>query len=121
MSRFRWVPEAQLDDLMISYATDGGGVGPHIDSADVFLLQVHGRRRWRIGPVADGTLVDGLPVRILRSSACRGYGAGAGRHAVPAAAVGHDGIAVGECMTCSIGFKAARASVLARELLDAAG
>ena len=36
---------------MFSYASDGGGVGPHIDSYDVFLLQVAGRRRWRIGRV----------------------------------------------------------------------
>jgi 50S ribosomal protein L16 3-hydroxylase len=48
MSQFRFVPDARLDDVMISYATDGGGVGPHFDSYDVFLLQVSGRRRWRI-------------------------------------------------------------------------
>ena len=45
LARFRFVPDARLDDLMVSYATDGGGVGPHFDSYDVFLLQVHGRRR----------------------------------------------------------------------------
>ena len=49
LSRFRFVPDARLDDLMVSYASDGGGVGPHVDSYDVFLLQVQGRRRWRIG------------------------------------------------------------------------
>src|SRR3990167_1288520 len=43
MNQFRFVPDARLDDLMISYATDGGGVGPHFDSYDVFLLQAHGR------------------------------------------------------------------------------
>ncbi len=48
LQQFRFVPDARLDDLMISYATDGGGVGPHIDSYDVFLLQAYGRRRWRI-------------------------------------------------------------------------
>jgi len=45
MNQFRFVPDARLDDLMISFATDGGGVGPHCDSYDVFLLQAHGRRR----------------------------------------------------------------------------
>ena len=45
LAQFRFVPEARLDDLMISYATDGGGVGPHFDSNDVFLNQVQGRRR----------------------------------------------------------------------------
>ncbi|MGZ9058512.1 MAG: cupin domain-containing protein, partial [Burkholderiaceae bacterium] len=48
LSRFRFVPDAQLGDLMVSFATDGGGVGPHVDSYDVFLLQAFGRRRWRL-------------------------------------------------------------------------
>ena len=48
LSRFRFITDARLDDLMVSYATDGGGVGPHVDSYDVFLLQGSGRRRWRI-------------------------------------------------------------------------
>ena len=52
LSRFRFVPDARLDDLMLSYASDGGGVGPHLDSYDVFLIQVQGRRRWRIGRAA---------------------------------------------------------------------
>jgi len=56
LDRFRFVPDARLDDLMISYATDGGGVGPHFDSYDVFLLQVQGRRRWRIGRQKDLSL-----------------------------------------------------------------
>jgi 50S ribosomal protein L16 3-hydroxylase len=47
--RFRFVPDARLDDLMLSWASDGGGVGPHLDSYDVFLIQVLGQRRWRIG------------------------------------------------------------------------
>ena len=56
LQRFRFVPDARLDDLMFSYASDGGGVGPHVDSYDVFLLQVHGRRRWRIGRAGDPAL-----------------------------------------------------------------
>ncbi|MEG1768553.1 MAG: cupin domain-containing protein, partial [Comamonas sp.] len=65
LQQFRFVPEARLDDLMISYATDGGGVGPHFDSYDVFLLQAHGTRRWRIGQQKDLTLQDGVPLKIL--------------------------------------------------------
>src|SRR5205085_10430005 len=49
LRRFSFVPQARLDDVMVSYATPGGGVGPHVDSYDVFLLQASGRRRWRIG------------------------------------------------------------------------
>ena len=63
---FRFVPDARLDDLMISYASDGGGVGPHVDAYDVFLLQLHGRRRWRIGRVHDDRVVDGAPLKVLR-------------------------------------------------------
>jgi len=59
------VPEARLDDLMISYATDGGGVGPHFDSYDVFLLQAHGRRRWRIGRQKNLSLQEDVPLKIL--------------------------------------------------------
>ena len=66
LARFRFVPGARLDDLMLSYASDGGGVGPHLDSYDVFLLQVHGRRRWRVGRPADAAFVEGLPLKILR-------------------------------------------------------
>ena len=61
MNQFRFVPDARLDDLMVSYATDGGGVGPHFDSYDVFLLQAHGQRRWRIGRQKDLSLQPGMP------------------------------------------------------------
>ncbi|OGB07232.1 MAG: cupin, partial [Burkholderiales bacterium RIFCSPHIGHO2_12_FULL_69_20] len=115
---FRFVPETRLDDLMISYATDGGGVGPHIDSYDVFLLQVHGQRRWRIGPVTDRRLVPGLPVRILANfQPTEEYLLQPGDMLYLPPLWGHDGVAVGECMTCSVGFRAATATALAQELL----
>jgi len=59
LRQFRFLPDARLDDLMISMATDGGGVGPHFDSYDVFLLQAQGQRRWSIGPQKDLSLVEG--------------------------------------------------------------
>ena len=65
LRQFRFIPDARLDDLMISYATDGGGVGPHFDSYDVFLLQAQGKRRWRISAQKDLSLVEGLPLKIL--------------------------------------------------------
>lgn len=119
LSRFRFVPEARLDDLMISYATPGGGVGPHLDSYDVFLLQVQGRRRWRIGPVADRSLVEGLPVKILRDfRPDQEWVLEPGDMLYLPPLWGHDGIAEDECMTCSVGFRAATASELAQELLQ---
>ena len=115
---FRFVPGVQLDDLMISYATDGGGVGPHLDSYDVFLLQVHGKRRWRIGPVADRSLVPGLPVRILANfQPTEEWVLEPGDMLYLPPLWGHDGVAEGECMTCSIGFRAATEATLAQELL----
>ena len=108
LPRFRFVPDARLDDVMVSYASDGGGVGPHVDSYDVFLLQVAGRRRWRIGRVARPRLRDDVPLKMLRRlrararsgcsspatcSTCRRAGA---TTASP----------IGECITASIGFRA---------------
>jgi len=65
--RFRFVPDARLDDVMISYATNGGGVGPHFDSYDVFLLQAQGQRRWRISAQKDLRLRDDVPLKILKT------------------------------------------------------
>ncbi|MBL0088777.1 MAG: cupin domain-containing protein [Ideonella sp.] len=119
LSRFRFVSDARLDDLMISYATDGGGVGPHLDSYDVFLLQVQGQRRWRIGPVAHPELVEGLPVKILRQfQPTEEHVLESGDMLYLPPLWGHDGIAQGECMTCSMGFRASSANELARELLE---
>ena len=118
LAPFRFIPEARFDDLMLSYASDGGGVGPHLDSYDVFLLQVHGRRRWRIGPVADRSLVPGLPVRILqRFQPTDEWLLEPGDMLYLPPLWGHDGVAEGECMTCSVGFRAAGAAAMAQELL----
>ncbi len=116
---FRFVPDARLDDLMVSYATDGGGVGPHFDSYDVFLLQVQGRRRWRIGRQKDLSLRDDVPLKILaRFKPEQEFVLEPGDMLYLPPRWAHDGIAEGECMTCSIGFRSPRRSELARELLQ---
>lgn len=116
---FRFVPDARFDDLMLSWASDGGGVGPHVDAYDVFLLQVHGRRRWRIGPVADDACVDDLPLKILRHfEPEHDWVLEPGDLLYLPPLWGHDGIAVGECMTCSVGFRSPDATGLAAELLQ---
>lgn len=107
LQRFRFAPDARLDDLMASYATDGGGVGPHVDSYDVFLIQAHGRRRWRISRQRDLALVDGLPLKILanfRPGAEWVLEPGDVLYLPPG--VAHDGVALGECITLSVGFRA---------------
>ncbi len=118
LSHFRFVPDARLDDLMLSYATPGGGVGPHLDSYDVFLLQVHGRRRWRIGRVKDDSILDDLPVRILKHfEPEEDWVLEPGDMLYLPPRWGHDGVALDECMTCSIGFRAPSTDSLASELL----
>ncbi|MBK9677072.1 MAG: cupin domain-containing protein [Betaproteobacteria bacterium] len=119
LRRFSFLPYARLDDLMVSYAVPGGGVGPHFDSYDVFLLQGFGRRRWRYGPQDDLELKPGLPVKILRRFAPAHddvLGPGDLLYLPPQFA--HDGIAVDACTTYSIGFRAASANELAAAFLD---
>jgi 50S ribosomal protein L16 3-hydroxylase len=118
LQQFRFVPDARLDDLMISYATDTGGVGPHFDSYDVFLLQAQGRRRWRIGRERDLTLVEGLPVKILRHfEPEQEWVLEPGDMLYLPPGWAHDGIAEGECQTYSIGFRVPARGELAQELL----
>lgn len=117
---FRFVPDARFDDLVISWAAEGGGVGPHVDAYDVFLLQVQGRRRWRIGRVDDAAYVEGLPLRILQRFAPeQEWVLEPGDLLYLPPGWGHDGVAVGgECMGCSVGFRTPEAGGLAAELLQ---
>ena len=92
---------------MISFATDQGSVGAHFDSYDVFLLQAHGQRRWRIGPQKDLHLIDGLPLKILRQfEPEQEYVLEPGDMLYLPPHYAHEGIAIGECMTYSVGFRA---------------
>lgn len=119
LQQFTFIPHARLDDLMVSYATDGGGVGPHFDSYDVFLLQVQGKRRWRIGRQTDLTLRDDVPLKVLANFAPEEEHVlepGDMLYLPPRWA--HDGIAEGECQTYSIGFRSPSRGELARALLE---
>jgi 50S ribosomal protein L16 3-hydroxylase len=119
LQRFRFVPDARLDDLMLSYASDGGGVGPHVDSYDVFLLQVQGRRRWRIGRARDTTLVPDVPLKILaRFEPEQEWLLEPGDMLYLPPGWAHDGVAEGECLTASIGFRAPGRDQIGRELLQ---
>ncbi|HVR49243.1 MAG TPA: cupin domain-containing protein [Pseudorhodoferax sp.] len=119
LQQFRFVPDARLDDLMVSYASDGGGVGPHFDSYDVFLLQAHGQRRWRIGRQRDFQLQEGVPLKILAAfEPEEEYVLEPGDMLYLPPRYAHDGVALGECMTYSIGFRAPGRGGIARELLQ---
>ena len=107
LRQFRFIPDARLDDLMISYAADGGGVGPHFDSYDVFLLQAHGQRRWQISAQKDLSLVEGMPLKILSNfTPEQEFVLEPGDMLYLPPQYAHDGVAIGECMTYSIGFRA---------------
>jgi 50S ribosomal protein L16 3-hydroxylase len=106
LKHFDFIPHTRLDDLMVSYAPKGGGVGPHFDSYDVFLLQGLGHRRWQISTQADRTLIEGAPLRILSDFKIEQewiLEAGDMLYLPPHCA--HNGIAEDDCMTYSIGFR----------------
>ena len=119
LSRFQFLPAVRLDDLMLSYASDGGGVGPHIDSYDVFLLQVQGSRRWRVGRNRRPALRDDVPLKMLaRFDAEHDWVLEAGDMLYLPPGWAHEGVAIGgDCMTASIGFRAPQAGELAQALL----
>ena len=119
LQQFSFIPHARLDDLMVSYAPPGGGVGPHFDSYDVFLLQGAGTRRWRISAQKNLVLDEHAPLRILKQfKPAQEWITEHGdllylppRHA-------HDGVAQSTCMTLSVGFRAPRKLELAQRFLE---
>jgi 50S ribosomal protein L16 3-hydroxylase len=119
LRRFAFVPQARLDDLMVSYAAPGGGVGPHFDSYDVFLLQGQGRRIWRLARARQFDLVPDAPLKLIA-----GFRAEEEVLLEPGDLLdlppgwGHDGVALDPCFTCSIGFRAPRGAELAAAFLD---
>jgi len=127
MQRFRFIPDARLDDLMISYASEGGGVGPHFDSYDVFLLQASGSRRWQISAQTDLSLQADAQLKILRRfEPQQEFVLHAGDMLYLPPGYAHDGVAQPctgtdgrpqACMTYSIGFRAPAQHELAAALL----
>lgn len=120
LQQFNFVPHARLDDLMVSYAPDGGGVGPHFDSYDVFLLQGQGKRLWRISEQTDLEIIEGAPLRILkRFDTAQEWLVESGDMLYLPPHLAHWGIAVSDgnedCMTYSIGFRAPKHQELATE------
>lgn len=118
LHQFDFIPRTRLDDLMVSLAPDGGGVGPHFDSYDVFLLQGHGKRTWRVSSQTDMATVPDAPLRILKNfKTDEEWLLEPGDMLYLPPRLAHWGIAVGECMTWSIGFRAPSAQELATQFL----
>lgn len=119
LRRFDFLPYTRLDDLMVSYAAPGGGVGPHLDAYDVFLVQGFGRRRWRYGEPVDSSFRAGLPLKILQRFEPQHddvLGPGDLLYLPPDYA--HDGVAIDACTTYSIGFRAPAQTELASAFLS---
>lgn len=118
LKEFNFIPHARLDDLMVSYAPKGGGVGPHFDAYDVFLLQGLGHRRWQISTQADKELIAGAPLRILKNFQVeQEWVLEAGDMLYLPPHCGHNGIAEDDCMTYSIGFRTPAYQELAEQFL----
>jgi 50S ribosomal protein L16 3-hydroxylase len=108
LERFRFIPNWRIDDAMVSYAVDGGGVGPHIDRYDVFLVQLEGQRRWRIDstPITEERFVPGVELPMLADfKHDREWVLDPGDMLYLPPRIAHEGVAIGECITCSIGFR----------------
>lgn len=121
LEHFRFLPSWRIDDVMISYAAPGGGVGPHFDNYDVFLLQGYGKRRWRIGQMCDSAspLMKHPDLRILadfQDSDDWVLEPGDMLYLPPRLA--HLGTAVDECMTYSVGFRAPSAAEVLTHFTD---
>jgi len=114
LEAFSFVPRARRDDLMVSDAAPGGGVGPHVDSYDVFLFQARGRRLWRIARRFDPELDESAPLRLLRHfEPEEEFLLEPGDFLYLPPGVAHDGIALDDCATWSVGFRAPSARELA--------
>lgn len=121
LDRFDFVPGWRVDDVMVSYAPEGGSVGPHVDQYDVFLLQGLGRRRWSISaaPVAADNRVPGTELDVLRDfTPEHEWVLEPGDMLYLPPGVAHHGVAVGDCMTLSIGFRAPSEADLVRLFYD---
>src|SRR5688572_5576841 len=119
LRRFSFLPQARLDDVMISYATPGGGVGAHYDRYDVFLVQGSGSRVWRLERTRRFAEVPGAPLRLIADFVPQEeYLLEPGDMLYLPPGWGHEGVALEPSLTYSIGFRAPRAAELAVALLD---
>ncbi|MDH4094593.1 MAG: cupin domain-containing protein [Betaproteobacteria bacterium] len=119
LRRFHFLPQARLDDVMVSWAGTGGGVGPHVDSYDVFLVQGAGRRVWRLQRPRAWRMVEGAPLRLIADFAPdEEFLVEPGDVLYVPPGWGHDGVALEECQTCSVGLRAPLGEELAAAFLD---
>jgi 50S ribosomal protein L16 3-hydroxylase len=119
IEKFRFIPEWRIDDLMISYAPEGGSVGPHTDAYDVFLLQLSGQRQWQINTDFDNTQLKNTELSILENfTPAQKWTLDPGDMLYLPPNVAHHGVALNDCMTASIGFRAPAVNNIVRDYAD---
>ena len=117
LQHFDFLPPWRIDDIMVSYAEDGGSVGPHFDYYDVFLMQGAGQRRWQIGETCDAEtpLLKNTELKILEQfKPLDEWVLEPGDMLYLPPKIAHHGLAIGDCTTFSVGFRAPAAT----EMLD---
>ncbi len=118
---FRFIPRWRLDDIMVSYATPGGSVGPHYDNYDVFLIQGQGQRHWRVGQSCDASspLLGHADVRLLKTfEQTDEWLLGPGDMLYLPPRIAHYGVAVDHCTTYSVGFQSPARGQLVEAFCD---
>ncbi|MGE8504557.1 MAG: JmjC domain-containing protein [Pseudomonas sp.] len=121
---FKFLPKWRIDDLMISFAAPGGGVGPHFDNYDVFLLQAHGHRRWQVGQMcdSDSPLLPHADLKILAQfEPTDEWVLAPGDMLYLPPCLAHCGTAEDDCMTYSVGFRAPSAAEVLTHFTDFLG
>ena len=119
LDHFPFIPHWRCDDLMASFAPVGGTVGPHTDSYDVFLIQGMGKRRWQIADIALPEFIDGIDLKVLKTfKADEEWVLESGDMLYLPPGVAHFGVALDNCMTYSVGFRAPTTRMLAGNLLN---
>ncbi|MBI3371317.1 MAG: cupin domain-containing protein [Betaproteobacteria bacterium] len=119
LRRFGFLSWARIDDVMVSYAATGGGVGPHFDSYDVFLVQGPGRRRWQLARPRRWRIENDAPLKLIEGFRAEiEYVLEPGDLLYLPTGWGHDGVALEPGFTWSIGARAPHAAELASSFLD---
>jgi 50S ribosomal protein L16 3-hydroxylase len=121
LENFRFLPSWRIDDVMISYAAPGGSVGPHFDNYDVFLLQGHGKRHWQVGQMCDSQspLLQHADLRILADfQTSEEWTLEPGDMLYLPPRLAHCGVAVDDCLTYSVGFRAPSAAEVLTHFTD---
>ncbi len=123
LEHFKFIPSWRLDDIMVSFAPEGGSVGPHYDQYDVFLLQAEGQRKWQLGPKCkpDTSLLKDTKLSILETMHVTDeWITNPGDLLYIPPMYAHNGVAQNDCMTFSVGFRAPSESDILQGLTDLA-